>query len=200
MRGADGMPVVPTLRLMCRINCTEGGVPRRLCSPQRVNIHTRRAPQKMRAEIYGLRCVLSDCVLRGLSAYLHTLLWGDLRIAYAYCVLRCVCAAAGRILWAGLCIAYCVLRMRIAYWRLQEGCGAGCVLRIAYVYCVLEALGGCGAVCVLRIAYAYCVLEAVGQPAYCVLRMRIAYRDRTFCLTSATETLKTYPSPQNPKV
>ena len=32
-----------------------------------------------RCGTYGLRSVLSGCVLKGLSAYIHTLLWGDLR-------------------------------------------------------------------------------------------------------------------------
>ena len=55
------------------------------------------------------------------------------------------------------------------------GIWAGCVLRIAYLYCVLESFG---TGCVLRIAHPYCVSE-VGEVlrggAYCVLRIRIAY-------------------------
>ena len=65
----------------------------------------------------------------------------------------------------------------------------GCVLRIAYAYCVLGlwvrlhiayyvsriAYWACGVGCVLRIAYVHCVSVALGWVAYCVLRMRIAY-------------------------
>ena len=78
----------------------------------------------------------------------------------------------------------CVLRIAYAYcvhvsgW--YQGFGGARALRIAYAYCILEAVRRLWAG--LRIAYCVCVLriggfqEALGCAAYCVLRMRIAYR------------------------
>ena len=100
-----------------------------------------------------------------------------LRIAYAYCVLGCTQYTACTL----RPFEYCVLRMRIAYWGglntqytihntqctrpsnsiRNTHFGMGCVLRIAYAYCVL----GCT-------QYTACTLRPF---EYCVLRMRIAY-------------------------
>ena len=127
------------------------------------------------------------CVLR--IAHPHCVLevWQVLG-GPAYCAL-CICIVYWRFgrYWDGLRIAYCVSVLRIGGWGVI---GTGCVLRIAYPYCVLESFGR---ECVLRIVYPYCVPEVwdrlriaycvsvlciggLGRVAYCVLRIRIVYR------------------------
>ena len=147
-------------------------------------------------------CVLAYCVLRfacqpsASGVVVGGLAYCVLRFAcqprasgvvvggLAHCVLRSVCSSVAVVVVLPLPgRKVCALRIAFAYCVSRPWVAVCASLRIAYCVCVLriEALGGCGRPCVLRIAFAYCVSRpwvAVAALAYCVLRLRIAFRGR----------------------